>query len=214
MLNHPRSRLPQFVSGPVPGTSSRHEKSASTARHPIGICQTAVLREPITISRTRVRSTLRTLEFWLSVRLKVNLHDVLNLSSIPHDVIDLLSISIDVLNLLCDPKRHPRPSSGDMAACSLQAFVHLLLSQVFRSHVGGISTPGTFTMVSSRRATASCTHQTWVWRRLTRPTPRLEAIAFDAVASTRTRGFNTFAISAAMATARCTLGQRVKLRFT
>ena len=30
---------------------------------PFGICKTAVLREPITIFRTRVRSTLRTLEF-------------------------------------------------------------------------------------------------------------------------------------------------------
>ena len=54
-------------------------------------------------------------------------------------------------------------------------------------------------MVSSRRATASCTHKTWVWRCLTHPTPRLEAIAFDAVASTRTRGFTTFAMSAATA---------------
>ena len=32
---------------------------------------------------------MRTLEFWLCVRLKVNLHDVLNLSSIHHDVLDL-----------------------------------------------------------------------------------------------------------------------------
>ena len=56
-------------------------------------------------------------------------------------------------------------------------------------------------MVSSRRATASCTRKTWVWRCLTRPTLRLEAIAFDAVASTRTRGFTTFDMSAAMATA-------------
>ena len=49
---------------------------------PIGICKTDVLREPITIFRTRVRSTLCALEFLLSVRLKVNLHDVLNLPSI------------------------------------------------------------------------------------------------------------------------------------
>ena len=87
VLNHPRSRLPQFVPRPVPGTSSRPDKSPSTARHPVGICQTPVLREPFT-----------------------------------------------------------------------------------------------------------CTHKTWVWRCLTRSTPRLEAIAFDAVASTRTRGFTTFAI--------------------
>ena len=39
-------------------------------------------------------------------------------------------------------------------------------------------------MVNSRRATASCTHKTWAWRCLTRPIPRFEAIAFDAVAST------------------------------
>ena len=78
--------FPQFVPGPVPDTSSRPDKSASTARHPIGICQTAVLREPFTIFSTRVRQTL---DFWLSVRLKVNLHDVLNLSSISVDVFDL-----------------------------------------------------------------------------------------------------------------------------
>ena len=88
VLNHPRSRLPQFVPGPVPG-SSRNDKSASTARHPVGVCQTAVLGEPFTIFRTRVRSTLRTLEFWLFVRLNVNLRDVLNLSSISADVLDL-----------------------------------------------------------------------------------------------------------------------------
>ena len=82
----------------------------------------------------------------------------------------------------------------------------------------GFSTPTTSTMVNSRRATASCTHKTWVWRCLTRPTPRLEAIAFDAVASTRTRGFTTFAMSAAgghrAQSSRCSLGQCAKLRFT
>ena len=35
------------------------------------------------------------------------------------------------------PNAHPRPS-GDMAACSLQAFVHLPLNQVFRPHDSGI----------------------------------------------------------------------------
>ena len=69
-------------------TSSRPDKSASLARHPIGICKTAGLREPVTISRTRVRSTPRTLQFWLSVRLKVY-HDVLKLSSNHHNVLDL-----------------------------------------------------------------------------------------------------------------------------
>ena len=78
-----------FITRLRPGTSSRPDKSASTARHSIGICKTVVLRETFTIFRTRVRSTLRTLEFWLSVRLKVNLHDVLNLSSFHHDVLDL-----------------------------------------------------------------------------------------------------------------------------
>ena len=56
--------------------------SESMARHSVGACQTAVLREPFTIFRTRVRSTL-------SVRLEVNLHDVLSLSSISIDVLDL-----------------------------------------------------------------------------------------------------------------------------
>ena len=42
------------------------------------------------------------------------------------------------LSLLCDPKRHLRPLSGDMASCWPQAFVHFLLRQVFRSHVGWI----------------------------------------------------------------------------
>ena len=53
----------------------------------------------------------------------------------------------------------------------------------------------------SRRATASCTHKTWVWRCLTLPTPRREATASDAVSSTRTRGSTTLAISRAMAAA-------------
>ena len=70
---------------PRPDPTNPHPRRVT----PIGICKTAVLREPITIFRTRHRSTLRTLEFWLSVRLKVNLHDVLNLSSIRHDVLDL-----------------------------------------------------------------------------------------------------------------------------
>ena len=83
-----------------------------------------------------------------------------------------------------------------MAACSPQAFVHFPLSQVFRPHVSGVFDSRHFlTMVSSRRATASRTHKTWVWRCLTRSTQRLEAIAFDAVASTRTRGFTTFDMS-------------------
>ena len=53
-----------------------------------------MLREPFTIFRTQIRSTLRTLEFWLSVR-----HGVLNLSSISIYVLNLLSISTDVLDL-------------------------------------------------------------------------------------------------------------------
>ena len=39
------------------------------------------------------------LKFWLSVRLNVDLHDVLRLASISTDVLDLLSISIEVLDL-------------------------------------------------------------------------------------------------------------------
>ena len=70
----------------------------------------------------------------------------------------------------------------------------------------GFSHPGTLAMVSSRRATASCTHKTWVWKCLTLPTPRREAVAFDAVASTRTRGLTTLATSAAIATAPRALG--------
>ena len=159
--NHtPMDRLPlkaddtaQFpmvslVPRPFPGTSLRTVHSASMARQPVGFCQTAVLREPLTIFRTRLRSTLRLLEFWLSVRLNVNLHDVLNLSSISIDVLDLLSISFDVLGLSfpsplaqvppCDPKRHPRPTSSDMASFSLQASVHFHLSQEFRPHASGI----------------------------------------------------------------------------
>ena len=40
-------------------------------------------------------------------------------------------------SLLGDPKRHSRQASGDMAPCSLQAFVHFPLSQVFRLRVSG-----------------------------------------------------------------------------
>ena len=50
--------------------------------------------------------------------------------------------------------------------------MHFLLSQVFRPRSAGFLTPSTFTMVSSRRATTSCTHKTWVWRCLTRSIPR------------------------------------------
>ena len=39
---------------------------------------------------------------------------------------------------LFDPKRQPRPSPADVATCSLQAFVHFPLSQVFRLHVSRI----------------------------------------------------------------------------
>ena len=49
---------------------------------------------------SRLVSTRCTLVFWLSVRLNVNLHDVLNLSSISINVLDSLSISIEVLDLL------------------------------------------------------------------------------------------------------------------
>ena len=55
-------------------------------------------------------------------------------------------------------------------------------------------------MVNSQRATASCTHKTWVWRCLTRPTPRLEAIAANGHC-------------AQVQSSRCTLGQRVEIRF-
>ena len=51
----------------------------------------------------RLVATWCTLEFWLSVRLNVKLHDVLNLSPISIDVLDLLSISIDVLDLSSEP---------------------------------------------------------------------------------------------------------------
>ena len=98
-LKHPRSRLPQFV--PDPFLAPRPDPTNQRSRRVtfIGIYKTAVLREPITIFRTRVRSTLRTLEFWLSVRCKVNLHDVLNLSSVHHDVLSPSSILHDVLDL-------------------------------------------------------------------------------------------------------------------
>ena len=48
---------------------------------------------------SRLIATRCTLEFWLSVRINVKLHDVLILSSISIDVLDLLSISIDALDL-------------------------------------------------------------------------------------------------------------------
>ena len=80
-----------------------------------------------------------------------------------------------------------QPALNKHSCISLRAKCFVLMS-------AGFSTPGTFTMVS-------CTHKTWVWRCLTRPTPRLWATAFDALASTHTRGFTTFAMSAAVATA-------------
>ena len=56
-------------------------------------------------------------------------------------------------------------------------------------------------MVNFWRATAFCTHKPWVWKFLTLSAPRREAVAFDAVASTRTRGLTTLAMSATMAPA-------------
>ena len=116
------------------------------------------------------------------------------------------------------PKRHPRPSSNYAATSSLQAFVHSPSEpSVSFPCRRDVQVPGTFTTVSPRRATASCTHMTWVRRCLTRSTPRLDAIAFDAVASTRTRGFyHLHHVSSHghwAQSSRCTLGQRVKLSF-
>ena len=71
-----------FVSHPFPAPRSDPTHSAFVARHLVKIRQTAVLREPFTIFRTRVRSTLRTSD--------------LQLSSISIDVLDPSSISIDV----------------------------------------------------------------------------------------------------------------------
>ena len=122
-----------------------------------------------------------------------------HLSSIHHDVLDLFPLPQGRLNQVsCATKnaildRPPviwHPARLEHSCISLWAKCFVPMS-------AGFSTPDTFTMINSRRATASCTLKTWVWRCLT---PRLEAVAY-AVASTRTRGFTTFAMSAAMATA-------------
>ena len=100
---------------------------------------------------SRLVATWCTLELRLSVRLlNANLHGV------PQRAVNLSNFSISCQSQsmfltsrfrsrraadtspLRDPKRHPRRSSGDMAAYSLQAFVHFPLSKVFRPHVNGI----------------------------------------------------------------------------
>ena len=116
-------------------------------------------------------------EFWLSdvsVRLDVIgiIRDVLNLSSIPRDVVDLSSVSPDVVDLSFSwPRRVAGSSLTPLRPSTLASNVLQLcgssLSSSIRAfpsgpsasspHRQGCSTPGTFTMVSSRRATASCT---------------------------------------------------------
>ena len=78
---------------------------------------------------------------------------------------------------LCHPERQPRTSSTCGNPLLFKHSCISLWAKCFVSMSAGFSTPGTFMMVSLRRATASCTHKTWVWRCLTRPTQRLEAIA-------------------------------------
>ena len=77
--------------------------------------------------------------------------------------------------------------------------MHFHLNQVFRPHVSGI-----FDSQHYRDGQHAACHrllhpQDLIVEMLTRSTPRLLAIAFDAVASTRTRGFTTFAMFAAVA---------------
>ena len=111
--------------------------------------------DPLCCVRLRVSQDTR------SVRLNVNLHDVLNLSSISIDVLHLLSIlnrcSPPLVNSqsrfstcrlrslraadsspLSDPERQPRTSSSYAAARSLQAVVHFPLGHVFGPHVSGV----------------------------------------------------------------------------
>ena len=122
-----------FVSHTFLAPRSDPTHSTFVARHLVGVRQTAVLREPFTIFRTRVRSTLRTSDLQLS---SISI-DVLDLSSISIDVHDLLSISIDVhdrsrraadSSLPGDVERKLRTSTHDAAPCSSHTFVHFLLS--------------------------------------------------------------------------------------
>ena len=132
-----------FVSHPFPALRSDPTHSAFVTRHLVGVCQTAVLREPFTIFGTRVRSTLRTSDLQLS---SISI-DVLNPSSISIVVLDLLSTSIDVLDPLSisidvhdrsrraadsslpgDVERKLRTSTHDAAPCSSHTFGHFLLS--------------------------------------------------------------------------------------
>ena len=187
-----------FVSHPFPAPRSDPTHSAFVARHLVGVRQTAVLREPFTIFRTRVRSTLRTSD--------------LQLSSISIDVLDpsSMSISIDVhdrsgraadSSLPGDVERKLRTPTHDAAPCSSHTFVHFLFEL-------NVSFPcrRDFQLPLPSRWSALVAQPPLAPTRLgcgdvSLVPLRLEAIAFDAVASTRTRGFTTFAMSAAMATA-------------
>ena len=110
--------------------------------------------------------------------------------------------SLAQVSLLCRPST---PTLNVLPLCDNLLFscirAHPSEPSVSSPKSAGFSHPGTFAMISSRRTIASCPHKTWVWRCLTLATPRREAIAFDAVASTRTRGLTTLATSAASATA-------------
>ena len=212
---------------PFPGTSFRQMTTPHTrlSEHVIKHRQTTCAASVSTSLRNQARSTRCTLEFWLSVSSRCKsstTHSTFRQSQSMFSTFrqsqsmfsnsrqsqSMFSTSCRFRSrraadssLLCDPQRQPRTSSRYAATCSLQALVHLPLGQVcVVPKSAWFSHPGTFAMVNSRRATASCTHKTWVWRCLARPTPRLEAIAFDALASTRTRGLTTFAMSAAVAT--------------
>ena len=139
--------------------------------------------------RIQVRSTQCTLNFGCLVII----HEVLNLSSISVGVLDLSSISIDVLDLvsisigvldilfpwpqsrrLKSPVRRPTRTPNVLQRCGNLHFSRIRASpsepSVSSPNQRMGSHPGTFAIVSSRRATASCTHQTWVWRCPARPT--------------------------------------------
>ena len=200
---------------PFPGTSFRHLTTPHTrlSEHVVKHRQTTCAASVSTSLRNQARSTRCTLEFWLSVSSRCKSSKTYSTFRQSQSMFSNSCQSQSMFSTSCRFRsRRAADSCATLnanlerphAMRQLALFRHSCISLWAKCVVpksAWFSHPGTFAMVKSRRSTASCTHKTWVWRCLARPTPRLEAIAFDAVASTRTRGLTTFAMSAAVATA-------------
>ena len=206
MLNH---ALPS----PFPGTSSRQLTAPHPRERVISSCIAgpSVSRASPRLSGFKLVSTWCTLQFWLSVRHDVNhsrrTQPVVSLNRSSRPLVNLNRCTWPVVSVAAGPQTQvpcaTLKTNRDHPPAMRQPilFKHsciFLCAKCFIPMSAGFSTPRTFTVVSSRRATLLHPQDLGME---TSHSHHHEAIAFDAVTSTRTRGFTTFAMSAAMATA-------------